>query len=275
MTVVALLVAIVPTVLYSMGLTFVFRDVVGIALTPLQKVFNYATESIDGFASYFYKFDELVEENNQLREQVSELKSQIYDSAEIEEMYIWMSDYLEMKMRHTDFQFLSAAVTGRESGNYSKVLTLDVGSGAGVEVGMPAVTSEGIVGQVTELGYNWCKITTIVEANSSVGAYIERTGDAGVCVGNFEMSDDGLCKLKYLPTDAEVAVGDRILSTGFGSVYPRGLTVGYVEAIDVDQYSRSLEVTVACAADFSSLSRVMIITSFTETAVNGADFALD
>ena len=122
MTVVALLVAIVPTVLYSMGLTFVFRDVVGIALTPLQKVFNYATDSIDGFASYFYKFDELVEENNQLREQVSELKSQIYDSAEIEEMYIWMSDYLEMKMRHTDFQFLSAAVTGRESGNYSKVL---------------------------------------------------------------------------------------------------------------------------------------------------------
>ncbi len=274
-TTITLIVTIVPSVFYSMGLTFVFRDAVGVVLTPMQKVFNYATDAIDGFAAYFYKFDELVEENNALKEQVSELKTQIYDSAEIEGMYIWMSDYLEMKMRHSDFEFLAAAVTGRESGNYSKVLTLDVGSGAGVELGMPVVTSEGIVGQITELGYNWCKVTTITQASSSVGAYIEHSGDSGVCVGSFELASEGLCELKYLPADTEISPGDRVLSTGFGSVYPRGLTVGYVDSVEVNPYSRSLDVRVSCAVDFSTLSRVMIITSFTETSVNAADIARD
>lgn len=269
-SIVTLLVTIVPTIFYSMGLTFVFRDAVGVILTPMQKLFNYATEAVDGFAAYFYRFDELVEENNALREQVAELREQVYDSTEREEMYTWLSGFLELKMAHNDYKFLSASVTGRESGNYSKILTLDVGSGAGVELNMPVITSEGIVGQVTEVGYNWCKVTTIVEANSSVGAYIERTSDAGVCEGSFELSDDGICELNYLPSESQAAVGDRILSTGYGSVYPRGLVVGFIEAVDMNPYTRSLTVQVKCAVDFSELTQVMIITDFDAVAVDAA-----
>lgn len=266
MTVLALLFTIVPTVLCSMGLSFVFRDAVGFVLTPMQKLFHYATESIDGFTSYFYKFDELVEENAALREQVAELRAQIYDNAEREAMYIWMSDFLDMKQQHTDFEMLAATVTGRESGNYSRVLTLDVGSGAGVELHMPVVTSEGIVGQITEVGTNWSKVTTIAEASSSVGAYVERSDDAGICVGDFALSAEGLCRMNYLPAGADVAVGDRILSTGYGSVYPRGLVIGYAASVETDPYTRAPAVTVRCAVDYSDLTRVMVITDFAMTA---------
>lgn len=262
MTVLALLFTIVPTIFYSMGLTFVFRDAVCVLLTPMQKVFNYATEALDGFAAYFYKFDELVEENNALRERIAELEKQNYDAAELEERSAWMSSFLEMKTQHTDFKMLSASVTGRESGNYSKILTIDVGTGAGVQLNMPVVTSEGIVGQITELGYNWAKVTTIVEAQSAVGAYIERTDEAGICEGAFELSADGLCRLSYLPAEADVKVGDRVLSTGFGSVYPRGLVIGYVETVGINEFTRSPDITVKCAADFSELTQVMIITDY-------------
>lgn len=265
-TVITLIVTIVPTVFCSMGLSFVFRDMVGIVLTPAQKLFNYAAEGIDGFVSYFYKFDELLEENIRLREQVSQLQSELYDSAEIEEMYEWMSEFLELKMAHNDFELLAASVTGRESGNYSKILTLDVGSGAGVASGMPVITSEGIVGQITEVGYNWCKVTTLVEANSSVGAYVEKTGEAGICTGSFALSSEGLVNFMYLPADAEISAGDRVLSTGYGSIYPRGLTVGYVESVSLNSYSRNLEVTVRSAVDFTDISSVMVITSFEQTA---------
>ncbi len=266
LTTLALLFTIVPTVLCSMGLSFLFRDAVGFVLTPMQKVFHYATESIDGFAAYFYKFDELVEENAALKEQVAELRAQIYDNAEREAMYTWMSDFLDMKQQHMDFEMLAATVTGRESGNYSRILTLDVGSGAGVELHMPVVTSEGIVGQITEVGLNWSKVTTIVEASSSVGAYVERSDDAGICVGDFVLSADGLCRMNYLPAGADVAVGDRILSTGYGSVYPRGLVIGYATAVETDPYTRAPAVTVQCAVDFSDLTRVMVLTGFDITA---------
>ncbi|MBR5311721.1 MAG: rod shape-determining protein MreC [Clostridia bacterium] len=262
MTVLALLLTIVPSVLYSMGLTFLFRDAVCVLLTPMQKIFNYATEAVDGFASYFYKFDELVEENIALRERIAELEKQNYDAAELEERSAWMSNFLEMKSQHTDFKMLSASVTGRESGNYSKILTIDVGTGAGVTKNMPVVTSEGIVGRITELGYNWAKVTTIVEAQTSVGAYIERTEDAGICEGEFDLAPDGLCRMSYLPAEAQIAVGDRVLSTGYGSVYPRGLVIGYVETVGINEFTRSPDVTVKCAVDFSELTQVMIITDY-------------
>ena len=265
-TTLALIFTIVPTVLCSMGAGFVVRDTIGVILTPAQKLFNYAAEGIEGFTAYFYKFNELAEENTRLREEVSELQTKLYDSAEIEDMYEWMSDFLELKMAHNDYEFLAATVTGRESGNYSKILTLDVGSGAGVTTGMPVITSAGIIGQVTEVGLNWCKVTSILESSSSIGAYIEKTGDAGICSGSFELASEGIVQLEYLSSDAVVNVGDRVLTTGYGSVYPRGLVVGYVTEVGKDSYSRSPSVKVQAACDLTDVSKVMIITSFEQYA---------
>ena len=274
-TIVALIVAIVPTVFYSMGLTFVFRDAVGVILAPAQKLFNYATEAIDGFASYFYKFDELAKENERLKEEIAKYQTEIYDAEELEEMYVWMSDFLELKMSHTDFKLLEASVIGRESGNYSKILNLDVGSANGVCLNMPVITSDGVIGQITEVGLNWSKVTTVLESGSSVGAYIERTGDSGVCTGNFDTASDGICALNYIPEDSTISVGDRVLTSGYGSIYPRGLVIGYVDSISDNPYSRSLDIKVKCSAEYSSLTRVMVITSFDTSAVEASSSAED
>ena len=266
MAVAALLVTIVPMVFYSMGRTFLLRDAVNLALTPMQKGFNYASEALDGFAAYIYKFDDLLEENNRLKEEVRDLRQQIYDSADLEEMYTWMSDFLEMKIQRPDYKMTAASVTGRESGNYAGILTIDAGSAADLELSMPVITSEGIVGQITELGLTWSRVTSIAEPGSSVGAYIERTGDSGVCEGTFELSSQGKCLLSYLPATSTVKEGDRVLSSGMGSVYPRGLVIGYVESVEENPYSRGLSVTVRCAAATSDLSKVMILTSFSAHA---------
>ena len=261
----ALIAVIVPTVLHSMGVTPIVRNAIGTVFTPLQKVSNYVTEAIDGFSAYFYKFDQLREENNQLKEQIADLQSKVYDADNLEKMYDWMSGFLEMKIAHTDYQFLAASVTGHENGNYSRILTLDVGSTSGVKLNQPVVSSEGIVGKITEVGLNWSKVTTLTQANSSVGAYIERTKVSGVCTGNFSRASEGICDLNYIPAESDISVGDRVLSTGSGSVYPEGLVIGYVDSITTDPNSRGLSVSVKCACNFTELSKVMIITSFERT----------
>jgi len=263
MTVLALLVTIVPMVYHNMGVTFVFRDAVNVLLTPMQKVFHAAADAVDGFTAYFYKFDALVEENTALKQEVASLQAQIYDNREMEEMYAWMSDFLEMKRQHTDYTMTAATVTGRESGNYSSVLTLDTGSGAGITLGMPVITAEGLVGQITEVGYNWSRVTTIVEAQSAVGAYVERTGESGVAEGDIQLTGDGIVKLQYLAADTAVEIGDRILTSGYGSVYPRGLVIGYVQSMETNPYTRTKTVYVQCVAPIYNVSDVMIVTDFT------------
>lgn len=262
MTVLALVVTIVPMVFAQMGVTFVFRDAVNVLLTPMQKVFQSAADAVDGFTAYFYKFDALVEENIALKEEVAALQAQIYDNREMEEMYAWMSGFLEMKRQHMDYSMTEASVTGRASGTYSSMLKLDVGSGAGIAVGMPVVTAAGIVGQVTEVGYSSSMVTTLVEAQAAIGAYVERTGETGIAMGDIQLTEKGLVKMELSP-DTTVQIGDRILSAGTGDVYPRGLVIGYVQSSEVNPYTRTKTVYIQCAVPMSDISHVMLITDFT------------
>ena len=85
--------------------------------------------------------------------------------------------------------------------------------------------------------------------------------------GVFELSGDGRLRLNYVRADSAAQVGDRVLSSGYGSVYPRGLVIGYIDSMEVDPYTRGMAVTVQCAVNYAELPRVMIITSFDTTVV--------
>ena len=105
-----------------------------------------------------------------------------------------------------------------------------------------------------------------MEAQCAVGAYVERSHASGIVEGDFTRSGDGICMMNYLPADADIAVGDRILSSGYGDIYPRGLVVGYVRSVQENAYTRALTAEIECAAPISSLENVMIVTSFAQYA---------
>lgn len=260
--IIALVMVIVPSVFGVMGISRYLRDGVNIILTPVQKLFTKVTDAADGFVSYFTEFDKIVEENRALKEQNAELRDKISAAEESKQLNDWLFTYLELKRQHTDYSLQDATVTGRESGNYMTVFTLDKGKAQGIDINMPAVTPDGIVGYVSEVGTDWCKAVTLLQSGSSIGAYVERSGEIGVVEANYILSRDGLCKMKYLAADADIKVGDRILSSGLGSVYPRGLAIGYVESVEKDAASRSVSVTVRPSADLTDISQLMIITKY-------------
>ncbi len=260
--VITLVMVIVPSVFGVMGVGRYLSDGVNIVLTPLQKLFSSVTDAADGFVSYFTEFDRIVEENEKLRQQNAEMRQKISAAEEAEQMNDWLFTYLELKREHTDYSMQDATVTGRESSNYMTVFTLDKGTSHGIAVNMPVVTPDGIVGYVSEVGKNWCRAVTLLQNGGAVGAYVERSGEIGVVEANYTLSREGLCKMKYMAADADIKVGDRILSSGLGSVYPRGLVIGYVESVEADAASRALSVTVRPSADLTDISKLMIITKY-------------
>ncbi len=258
----AVLFAAVPTALSAMGVQNPLRNFVNILTTPLQKGFNYVTDALDGFSSYFTEFDDLVAENAALKQENAALRDRLYNAEEIENLNAWLDDFLELKRAHTDFHFAAANVTGRESGNYMTVFTVDRGSAHGIEKGMPVVSADGVIGYVDEIGVTWAKVRTLIESAASIGAYVERTGELGLVEGNFALASDGVCEITYLAADSEVQVGDRILTTGYGSIYPRDLVIGCVTEIIPDEFSRTLTARITPAADLTDLDKVMIITEY-------------
>ena len=260
--IVALSMIIVPVILASMGLGDTIRSGVATVLKPGQKLFGFIADGVAGYTEYFTKYDKLVEENAELRSRLAAMQNEVYDAKELEQMNDWLYDYLELKREHMDFSLTDAAVTGRQSANYMSVLMIDRGTSSGVQKDMPVITDDGVVGYVARAGVSWAKVVTICEAASSVGAVVDRTGEAGLISGSYQLAADSLLRMTYLAADSDIAVGDRIVTSGYGNVYPRGLIIGYVESVENDPNTQSVTATVKLAARLDELDRVMVVTGY-------------
>jgi len=257
-----LLLAGIPTILTAMGQGSLVKDGVMAIVSPAMRGARAIGNAFSGFGEYFSEFERLEEENAALAARVKELEEQVYNAELLEEENAWMRAYLGAKRTRSDFTFCDANLIGSEAGRYSSSFTLDRGTSSGIAEGMPVLTEDGVVGKVTEVGLTFCRVSTVINYDSSIGAYIERSGEVGLVSGDFDYRKDGLCLLEYLPFDADVAVGDTVTSSGLGSVYPRGLVIGEVVEITGDEYNHVKVAVVKPAADLADLKKVMILTSY-------------
>ncbi len=262
---VALILCAVPSILYLMGFQSLSRDMVGILTTPFRFVGKTASNAFTGFTRYFNSVDALNAENEALKQENDKLKEELdrSNTALIENERL--KEYLGMKAEFPSFTMEEGLVLSHSGENAITGFTLNRGSYHGIEVNMAVATTKGIVGYVSEVGTTWCRVSTLVESATSVGAYIPRSGAVGIVSGDFSLGKEGYCKFSYVQSDADVKVGDRIYSTGTGSVYPADLPVGEVIAVEIDEYSRTLVATVKPFVALKDLQYMMIITGYTAT----------
>ena len=253
---------VVPSVMSAVGAGSYVRNAVNVILSPVRSLFSYGSDAVSGFTSYFTEFDRVVEENKQLREELSSLKERLSNAEEIEKMNEWLYRYLELRREHPDYKYVDCKVTGSESGNYMTVFILDKGTSSGIKKGMCAITDYGVVGYVKEVGSTWCKVVTLLESGTAVGAYIQRTDEAGVVEGDFTLAAEGLCRMLYISADSDVKAGDRILTSGYGSVYPRGFLIGYVERTEPDPNTQSIVAYVRPSESLKDIKKLMVLTDY-------------
>lgn len=122
--------------------------------------------------------------------------------------------------------YISARVIADTGGPYVRTLVVTAGHDDGVREGMAAMTGEGLVGRVIEVGAWSSRILLITDLNSRIPVIVAETGEHAVLAGNNEPQP----KLLYLPQDAVVRPGSRVLTSGHGGVFPPGLPVGIVKS---------------------------------------------
>ncbi len=259
---VALLLSIVPGVLCAMGQGSYIRSAIVTVATPFRWAFTKVGEGLSGFSMYFRTLEELRDENEALRAELEGYKNLVYDAELIGEENEFLSEFLGIKEEHIDFLFEDATVVGRESTNYRTVYTLSKGTLHGIEVNMPIITEEGLVGHITEVGATWSKAVLITETATAVGGYIERSGVLGVVEGTYELRTEGMCRMVYIEPDSDIRVGDKVLSSGMGGVYPRGILIGRVTEVSLDENTRTMTALIEPSADLDSISKLMIITEY-------------
>ncbi len=267
---IALVLSIVPSVFSFMGYRNLAKDIIGTVTFPVRWCVSVVADGFEGLGAYFQSLDLLSEENESLRKEKESLEERLEDATLLEDENERLRAYLGMKNKYPSLTMEEGMIIGHSSGNYITVFTLNRGSLHGIEADMPVVTADGIVGRVTEVGLNWCMVSTLIEHETSVGAYIQRSGAVGIVSGDYSMKNEGVCKISYMDADADVQVGDKVLSSGNASVYPADLEIGTITAIETDGYSRNLIATVQPSVDFSSLKWVMIVTGYEKSATDNS-----
>ena len=264
---VALVLTVIPATLSAMGHTGLVRNAFMTVTFPVRWVFNTVARGFAGFSDYFTEYNKLKDENDRLRRELESAKEEL-DRAEVAlDENEWLRKYFGIADEKVELKLLGASVVGYESGNTDTVYTLDRGSIHGVTKHMAVITESGVVGCVTEVGLNWCKITSIIEDSVAAGAYIDRTGDHGIVKGDYGMRASGTCLMSGINAESGVKVGDRVSTSGIGSVYPRGIPIGEVVAVIPDPASRTLTAKIRPYTDFSDIKKVMIVTGHTDSMV--------
>lgn len=155
---------------------------------------------------------------------------------------------------------LYAKVIAKEPGSWIEQFTVNRGSRDGVAVDMIVVNEEGLVGRVMEVGETYAKVITIVDPRSSISIMLERSRDEGILKGAQDAgASSPQCSLEYLPFNADMVPGDRVVTSDLGGVFPRGLTVGTIVEAASAKNSGQYAV-VEPAVDFGHINHVLILT---------------
>lgn len=148
-----------------------------------------------------------------------------------------------------------ARVVGYDPSQWSRCVIVDMGSSEGVTVGLPVLSGGGIVGRIVETYAHYAKVMLIVDRNSGADAMVQRTRVRGILQGK----GGNRCSLEYVPKNADVEVGDLILASGLGGIFPAGQTFGRVSQIDKKTGGPFQEILVTPGENLSALEEVLIV----------------
>ena len=202
------------------------------------------SQSSDDVSNYF----ELAEINDRLMEENRLLQSQIQRFTSSPDSYY---DTLGR------YQVIGAKVISNTFEKSSNFLTVSAGSKDGVTSGMGVISSDGIVGQVKSVSNNFATVYSVLHPNLLISTKVKRTQTKGTV--QWDQEAYSYAKLKYVPRHIKLVEGDSVVTSGFNSVFPDGLSVGTIEEIKLEDQMTFYDVRIKLLTDFTSLDYVYII----------------
>lgn len=246
------------------GKVGILQNITEIVQAPVKKVLSSTVNWFNTLYGYLFEYDSLVAENESLRSQLADAQESARKGIEATEENERLRNLLKLREQHTDYNMESAKIVLWSSSNWSSSFTISKGSTSGIELGDPVITEYGVlVGQVTELGTSWATVSTLIDVDMSVGAYVGESGSSGMVVGEYSFMKNKQAKLTYLADGAQIFVGDDVLTSGSGGAFPAGLVIGTLTAVKTESGGQLEYGVVEPGCKFDELVQVFIIKDFT------------
>jgi rod shape-determining protein MreC len=231
------------------------RQVVLFTVSPFIKVTAALVQGTRNVWRQYVDLRRLREENTRLQGEVVTLRRRI-DQLEEQALETQRLQRLLAMRQSSRTEFVAARVVGKDATNWFKTILLDRGSREGVRRNQPVLAPDGLVGRVVEITPTSAKVQLLTDPVSAVGGLVQRTRVTGIVSGNLGAGT----RVRYLPFLADVVVGDEVVTSGMGGVFPKGIPIGRITAVERRSGALFQEATLQPVVDLGRLEEVMILT---------------
>ena len=260
-TIVVLSVAFLGIITFSIkSNSTIISSGVGGVISPLQKIVYVVNEKVKESFEFFINFSNVKKENEELSAKNAELENKLVEYDRMKEENTRLREIFNYAQANANYEYLGCNIIGYSGGNISNGYIIDKGLNHGVEKDMVVITSVGLVGKVTKASSNFSIVQTILNENIAVAAMVESTNETtGILQGINDNKNKNLTQLSNIPMDSAIKEGDIILTSGLGSMYPKGIRIGEVTSVEVDNVGIMKKAVVKPYVDFNKLQELFVI----------------
>lgn len=260
--IILVLVAVLLMALQQTGRLGTIEGAVALVMSPGQLGLSSITDRVVQTVSALGSFQVLQERTAELESINRSLLAENLRLQEIERENQRLRELLSFGETRPGIELrggqIIARVIGRDSNNFLNFVMVDLGSRHGIEVGMPVLNNEGLVGRVSEVTNASSKILLISDPLSTVNAILQSSRLTGVVNG--VVGDNPV--MGFIPQGTLVGVGEVVLSSGMGGNFPKGIPIGQVIEVRQRDFEVFQEAVVRPIVDFDRLEFVLIVTNF-------------
>lgn len=222
------------------------KSVISVALASVFYPAQMVISSVDEFRSVAHENEMLKEENARLRQETYYASEALQELARLHALVRFDDKW--------DYPIVTARVVGHNPGRFLTTLVINRGTSRGVKEDMPVFSMNGLVGKVSKATLTHSRVQLLVDPNLKLSVQERRTRVVG-----FLESVDGRTLSAMIPTHAGVKVGDTLITSGLGGIFPKGIPVGTVTQIRPSDLEVMQLMDVVPFQEFSSLEEVFVM----------------
>jgi rod shape-determining protein MreC len=189
-----------------------------------------------------------------LESDVEMLRGRLFDLREVSQENDRLKSLFNFKQK-SPLRLVAARVIARSPDSWSSSVIIDKGRYNGIHPGMAVINSWGLVGNIVESTDNASKVLLINDPNQGVSSIVQRSRQEGLINGTLGTH----LIMRYLPDDAQIEVGDTIVTSELSQIYPKGLLIGKVVNIGREFSGLNRYALVKPVVDLANIEEVLVI----------------
>lgn len=221
---------------------------------PVQRTFASPADAVRNAWQRYVDLVDLREENGLLQQKIAALEEENLQYREA----LVASEHLErIAAMRDDFEMpmLPSEVVGLDVSPWFRSVLVDRGRSHGVLAGHPVITEQGVVGLVTRTSPHAAKTMLLLDRQSTIDVVVQRSRARGIVRGR----GTDLLEFEFVVRESDVQIGDTVITSGLGGVYPKGLRIGEIVSLEDPGGSLIQIATVRPAVDFGRLEQVFVM----------------